>query len=107
MSGWLLTQSATTRCAHAGQALPGAVNARVKAAGGATVTVDSAYSIASCALPPPPLANGPCVSAQFSSGATRVKSGGRALLLHDSQATCTPTGTGLLISNFQTRVKAV
>jgi hypothetical protein len=107
MAGWLLTQSATTLCAHSGQAQPGSINARVKASGAATVTLDSAYSIASCTLPPPPLANGPCVSAQFSNGATRVKSGGRALLLHDSQATCVPTGTSLVISNFQTRVKAV
>ena len=62
------------------------------------------YVVAGCALPPPPAANGPCVTAQWITGATRVTSNGQPLLLLDSQAICAPTGTPLVIVMTQTRV---
>jgi hypothetical protein len=37
--------------------------------------------------------------------ATRVRAGGVAVLLKDTQATCTPTGTGLNVLSTQQRVK--
>jgi hypothetical protein len=37
----------------------------------------------------------------------RVKSMGMPLLLQDSQAVCTPTGTPLMIGTTQTRVKGM
>jgi hypothetical protein len=69
-----------------------------------TVTVTAPYVVAGCAFPPPPVANGPCVTAQFITSALRVTSLGQPLLLLDSQALCAPTGTPLLITLTQVRV---
>jgi hypothetical protein len=57
-------------------------------------------------MPPPNLGNGPCVTAQWTTAATRVTSNGQPLLLLDSQATCVPTGTPLIVAGTQTRVTA-
>ena len=62
------------------------------------------YVVAGCALPPPTAGNGPCVTAQWITAATRVTSNGQPLLLLDSQAICAPTGTPLVIVATQTRV---
>jgi hypothetical protein len=107
MPGFLLHFGATVMCAHGGQAQPTAVNPRVLVSGQPTVTITSPYVVAGCALPPPPGANGPCVTAQFVSSATRITSNGQPLLLLDSQAICAPTGTPLLIIVTQTRVTGV
>jgi hypothetical protein len=64
------------------------------------------YVIAGCTLPPPPGANGPCVTAQWVTGATRVTSNGVPLLLLDSQAVCAPTATPLSVVQTQARVSA-
>ena len=48
-----------------GQAQPTVVNPRVLVSGQPTVTIAAPYVVAGCALPPPPAANGPCVTAQF------------------------------------------
>jgi hypothetical protein len=98
MPGFLLHVGATVLCAHAGQAQPTVPNPRVTVSGQPTVTLSTPYVIAGCALPPPPAANGPCITAQFVSAATRVTSNGQPVLLLDSQAICTPTGTPLLVT---------
>ena len=90
-------------CAHAGQAQPTTPNPRVLVSGQPTVTISSPYVVAGCTLPPPPAANGPCVTAQFVSSATKLLSGGVPLLLIDSQAVCAPSGTPLMITVTQTR----
>ena len=105
MSGYLLHMGATVLCLHAGQATPTATNPRVKVGGQAIVTQANSYSVAGCTLPPPNAANGPCVTAQWTTAATRVKAGGLPVLLQDSQAMCAPTGTGLNIAVTQIRVK--
>ena len=105
MPGFLLHQGATVLCAHGGQAQPAASNPRVKAGGQFIVTLPTVYTIAGCTFPPPPNGNGPCVTAQFVMGATRVTAGGQPVLLQDSQAVCTPTGTPLTIAMTQVRVK--
>ena len=105
MPGFLLHMSATVLCAHAGQAQPAAPNPRVNVGGQPIVTLPTLYTVAGCALPPPPAANGPCVTAQFVMGATRVMAGGQPVLLQDSQAICTPTATPLTIVVTQVRVK--
>lgn len=107
MPGFLLHFGATVLCSHAGQAQPTTVNPRVMVSGQPTVTIAAPYVIAGCALPPPPAANGPCVTAQFVSSATRVASNGQPLLLLDSQAVCSPTGTPLLIILTQVRVSGM
>ncbi len=96
MPGFLLHQGATILCSHAGQAQPTVVNPRVTVSGMPTVFLSGPYIVAGCALPPPPAANGPCVTAQYMIGSVRVTSMGQPLLLFDSQAICTPTGTPLL-----------
>jgi hypothetical protein len=107
MPGFLLHQGATVLCAHAGQAMPTAPNPRVKVSGQMVVTQPTVYTVAGCTLPPPPAANGPCVTAQWITGALRVKVGGMPVLLQDSQAICVPTGTPLTIVVTQVRVKGV
>lgn len=103
MPGFLLHVGAQVLCSHGGQAQATVPNPRVMVSGQPTVTISSPYVVAGCALPPPPAANGPCVTAQFITAATRVTSNGQPLLLLDSQAICTPTGTPLMIVMTQTR----
>jgi hypothetical protein len=104
MPGFLLHVGATVLCSHGGQAQATVPNPRVTVSGQPTVTISSPYVVAGCALPPPPGANGPCVTAQFVTAAVRVTSNGQPLLLLDSQAICVPTGTPLLIIQTQARV---
>ena len=104
MPGFLLHVGATVLCSHAGQAQPTVPNPRVTVSGQPTVLMTAPYVVAGCALPPPPAANGPCVTAQWITGATRLLSNGQPLLLLDSQAICAPTGTPLLI--VQTQIRA-
>jgi hypothetical protein len=106
MPGFILHMGATVLCAHAGQAQPTAPNPRVKVGGQPVINLPTVYTVAGCAMPPPPAGNGPCVTAQFMMGSTRVMAGGQPLLLQDSQAICTPTGTPLTIAVTQVRVKA-
>ncbi len=104
MPGTLLHVGATVLCAHAGQAQPTVPNPRVTVSGMPTVTLAAPYLVAGCAMPPPPAGNGPCVTAQWITGALRITSNGQPLLLLDSQALCVPTGTPLIIAVTQTRV---
>jgi hypothetical protein len=104
MPGFLLHVGATVMCAHGGQAQPAVPNPRVLVSGQPTVTIASPYIVAGCAMPPPSAGNGPCVTAQFVTAATRVLSNGQPLLLIDSQAVCVPTGTPLIPSVTQVRV---
>ena len=107
MPGFLSHLGATVLCSHAGQATPTVVNPRVLVSGQPTVLMTSPYVIAGCTLPPPPGANGPCLTAQFTTGSTRISSNGQPFLLIDSQAICAPTGTPLLPPITQTRVTAI
>ena len=104
MPGFLLHVGAQVLCTHAGQAQPTVPNPRVMVSGQPTVAVTSPYMVVGCTLPPPPAANGPCVTAQFVTAATRIMSNGQPLLLLDSQAICAPTGTPLQIVLTQPRV---
>ncbi len=106
MPGFLVHVGATVLCSHGGQAQPTVPNPRVTVSGQPTVTQVAPYTVAGCALPPPPNANGPCVTAQWLTGTTRVTSNGQPLLVLSSQAICAPTGTPLIIAVTQTRVTA-
>ena len=103
MPGYLLHVGATVKCSHMGMAQPMVPNPRVLVSGQPTVTMASPYVVAACPFPPPPAANGPCIAAQWISGAVRITSNGQPLLLQDSQAICAPTGTPLLILLTQLR----
>jgi hypothetical protein len=106
MPGFLLHIGATVLCSHGGQAQPTVPNPRVTVSGQPTVTMAAPYVVAGCTLPPPPAANGPCVTAQWLTAALRVTSNGQPLLLFDSQALCAPTATPLIVAAAQTRVTA-
>jgi hypothetical protein len=106
MPGYLLHSGATVLCAHGGQASPTAPSPRVKVSGQPITTLSGPYSIAGCPFTTPggPV---PCVTAQWTVGATRVRSGGVPVLLQDSQAVCAPNGTPVTIVVTQVRVKAI
>jgi hypothetical protein len=91
-------------CMHGGQAQPTAPNPRVLVGGQPVTTMTAPYAVAGCAFVPPS-GNGPCATAQWVTSATRVMAGGAPVLLQDSQAVCTPTGTGLVVAVTQVRVK--
>ncbi len=104
MPGPLLHVGATVMCAHGGQAQPTAPNPRVLVSGQPIVTQPAPYAITGCLFTTPAGNPLPCVTGQWVSGATRVMSNGAPVLLSDSQATCVPNGTPLMITVTQTRV---
>lgn len=105
MPGFLLHVGAMVTCLHSGQAQPITTSPRVKVSAQPIVLQNNNYTIAGCTLPPQ--AGGPCVSAQWNSAAVRIKSNGMPVLLQDSQAVCTPTGTSLMTMSTQMRVKGI
>src|SRR5437667_12162773 len=107
MPGFLAHVGAQVLCSHAGQAQPTVPNPRVMVSGQPTVLMTAPYVVAGCTLPPPPGANGPCVTAMWVTGTTRVLSNGQPLVVQSSQAICAPTGTSMLILITQTRVTAL
>jgi len=107
MPGFLLHVGAQVMCSHGGQAQPTVPVPRVTVSGQPVTAMGGPYVVAGCALPPPPVANGPCLTAQFITSATRVLVNSLPVLLLDSQALCTPTGTPLMIVQTQTRVTGI
>ena len=105
MPGYLLSVGASVTCVHGGQAQALVLNLRVKASGQPTVQQPNPWIVTGC----PHIVSGaplPCVTAQWITAATRVRSQGLPLLLDDSVAVCTPNGTGVSILTTQVRVKA-
>jgi hypothetical protein len=107
MPGFLLSVFSQVQCLHGGQAMPTIPNPRVLVSGQPTVLITSPYLIAGCTFPPPPAANGPCLTAQWTAGTVRVLSSGQPLLTQLSPAVCAPTGTPLLVLVTQPRVSAM
>jgi hypothetical protein len=107
MPGFLVHVGATVMCSHGGQAQPTAPVPRVTVSGQPITGLSGPWVVAACALPPPPSGNGPCLTAQFLTAATRVTALGVPVLLLDSQSLCTPTATPLLIVQTQTRVTGI
>lgn len=105
MPGFLAHVGAQVLCTHGGQATPTAPNPRVLVSAQPTVLIAAPYAVVGCALPPN--AGGPCVTAQWTTGTTRVTSNGQPLVVQSSTATCAPTGTPLQVVVTQTRVTAI
>lgn len=106
MPGFLLHQGAGVQCAHGGQAQATSPNPKVLVSGQAIVTQPAPHAIAGC----PFNVSGspvPCVTAQWTTAAVRVKSFGMPVLLLDSQAQCVPNGTPLVIMATQTKVTGI
>lgn len=68
-------------------------------------TIAAPYAVAGCALVPPG-GNGPCVTGQWTVGATRVTSMGQPVVIMSGVSICVPTGTPLLPVEAQTRAIA-
>ena len=106
MPGFLLHVGATVLCAHGGQAQPTVPNPRVLVSGQPSVLITAPYVVAACPFVPGGVPS-PCVTATWTTAATRVTSNGQPLLLLDSQAICAPNGTPLVIAATQTKVTAI
>lgn len=104
MPGFIVHQGASILCSHGGTAQPAMPNPRVTVSGQAIVTLPGTYSIAGCGLTG---SAPPCATATFTTSATRVTAMGQPVLLQDSQSTCVPTGTPLMIAATQTRVSGM
>jgi hypothetical protein len=110
MPGFLLTMSAAVLCAHGGKVNFAAPNPRVKVMGVPVPMSAPPVLIAGCAFPPPPVANGPCVVANWipPTHTIRVKSMGMGLVCQTSQAIAVPTGTPItIVFAGQVRVKGM
>jgi len=107
MPGNNLHLGATVLCSHGGQATPAANIPRVLVSGQPVIVAGTPYVIAGCALPPPPAANGPCVTGQFTTPATRVLAMGVPVLINTSPSICAPTGTPMIPAVVQPRVVAM
>jgi hypothetical protein len=107
MPGFLLDASATAQCAHAGQAKPTAPNPRIRMGGQPVVTQPAPHAVTACPFTTPAGSPMPCVTAQWSTAATRVFAGGMPVLLADSQASCIPNATPVLITVTQLRVRGM
>src|ERR1700716_4244407 len=104
MPGYLLHLTGPFLCLHAGQAKATVPNPRVKVSGQPTVQQPNPWTIAGCPFTTPAGIPLPCVTAQWVTAATRLRSGGMPLLLQDSQAVCAPNATGVNIIVTQMRV---
>jgi len=106
MPGHLLDSGATVLCAHAGRATAAMPSPRVKAGGQPITTAAAPHTVSGCPfnVSGSPM---PCVVAQWTVGATRVRSLGSPVLLQDSQAVCMPNGTPVTITVTQVRVKGM
>lgn len=107
MPGFILHLGATVTCSHAGMATPAASMPRVQVSFQPVVVAATPYMIGGCTFPPPPTANGPCVSGQFTTPATRVFVMGIPVLINASPSVCAPTGTPMIPSVVQPRVVAM
>jgi len=106
MPGFVLHLGATVLCAHGGQAQPSAPNPRVLVSGQPIVTLSAPHTVVGCPFVAG-TAPSPCVTAQWTSGATRVVASGVPVLVQSSQAVCAPNGTPVTIVLTQTRVSAL
>ncbi len=102
----LVTSSSTVQCTHSGSCTATEKVAKVKVNGSKVIPKSTSYMVSGCSLPPPIAANGPCVKASPSSGSSKVKAGGKKILLKDFRASCTPTGASAKCDDAgQTKVK--
>jgi len=106
MPGFILHVGATVLCAHGGQAQPTAPNPKVLVSGQPIVTLAAPHSVVGCPFVAG-TAPSPCLTAQWTVGATRVTASGAPVLLQTSQAVCAPNGTPVTIVMTQTKVSAL
>jgi uncharacterized Zn-binding protein involved in type VI secretion len=109
MAAALLSTASVLLCVHGGQGRAVSVSPRVRVAGSPVLLSGAPATVAGCTNPPPPPGPGagPCVTAQFTTAALRVRVQGVPVLLQNSSSVCSPTGTPLLASAAQTGTRGV
>lgn len=107
MPGYLLTDGATVICNHGGTAGPAMASLRVTIDGQPAAMALPPWDVTGCANPSPPTQLGPCTTAMFTPVPTRVKVEGQYVLYPDSSSQCVPTGTPLVATKTQMRVKGL
>jgi hypothetical protein len=107
MPGFLVTAGASVFCVHGGSAQPLLAPPRVLLSGEPPAAQPIPHAVSGCSNPPPPNGVGPCLTATWATGTTRVRVLGMPLLTQDSVAVCVPTGTGLTVAATQARVRAM
>ena len=100
----ILHLGATVLCSHAGQATPVTPFPRVTVSGQPIATLTTPYAIAGCALSG--TSTPPCITGQWTSGATRVVAGGVPVVTVTGSSVCVPTGSPMVPVVAQTRVMA-
>ncbi|GGA88656.1 hypothetical protein [Puia dinghuensis] len=106
MPGFILHEGAIVQCVHGGLAQPTVTVPRVLVMGMPVTVQPAPYGIVGCVfnVSGAPM---PCVTAQWTTAATRVFAMGLPVLVLSSQATCIPNGTPVIISETQTMVSAM
>ncbi|MEZ0471123.1 hypothetical protein [Luteimonas salinilitoris] len=102
---YLVTVANTVLCSHGGKASPTLPNMRVRAGGEPTVTQPPPYLVEGCPYVTPAGVPLPCISASWLTGALRVRSTGRPVLLIGSKGITTPNGVPASILHAQMRVR--
>ena len=109
MAGFLLDVGATAMCPHSAQVSISSSNTKVKAGGQAVTVLDDTFTISGCPFTIPGPKPQPCVKVQWLVPATRVKVGGKAVLLKTSTGLCLSAeqipGGPPNVSATQTKVK--
>ena len=100
----ILHLGATVLCSHAGQATPVTPFPRVTVSGQPIATLTTPYAIAGCALSG--TSTPPCITGQWTSGATRVVAGGVPVVTVTGSSVCVPTGSPMVPVVARTRVMA-
>ncbi len=107
MPGYLAHVGALIQCAHQGPAQVITTNTRVMVSGQPVALQNDQYPISGCPWTVPPGSPMPCVMAQFTVAAVRVKVMGQPVVLKDSVAICTPNGVPATVNPTQVRVKGM
>lgn len=84
----LLHVGATVQCFHGAPASAPTGAQRVKLSGDPLWTVDVTPSVTACPFTLPNGVRQPCVTVRWTAGATRIKAGGRAVVLRNSPSQC-------------------
>jgi hypothetical protein len=101
--GFAVQQGATVVCTHTtGRAQPMVTSARVTLSGSAAVGLTALWAIPDCTNPV--ASGGPCKTATWTAGSSRVRSMGERLVIQGGAATCLPTGATLTVKTVQGRV---
>ncbi|WP_233809220.1 hypothetical protein [Paraburkholderia sp. HP33-1] len=105
MPGYLMHEGVIVTCAHLGPATPTQASARVMVSGQAVITQISTYGVTGCQLPIVTTGAPPCVTGSWIAAARQVFADGAPVVLTDSQSSCQPNQTPLILGVTQLFVK--